>query len=116
MNTSDTNKQLSTLNDLIDYIDAEAKRNGWYAECELEHGPSHTRDNLVLTEEMQHQFILSLDRGEGIYLDWEYVDYNEYPPMRHKVSCLKTLETSAEAMEAMGRLAGRLTFLANTAM
>ena len=102
------------ISEMVDYLCAEAKRQGWYDDCNLDYEASHPFEDREVTSDMTHMFIPNFGGSEGIYLDWDAKDWNGEKPVQFRVSCWKTLETSAKAMEAMGRLAGRLTYLANT--
>jgi hypothetical protein len=100
--------------DMVEYLTAEAKRQGWYDDCALDYEASRPFEDFPVTVDMQHVFIPNFGGSEGIYLDWECIERGYGKEQRHRVSCWKTLETSAKAMAAMGRLGGRLTYLANT--
>ena len=101
--------------DMVKYITEEAKRQGWYEDCALDYEADEPFEDFPVKEEMQHIFYPNFGGSEGIYLDWKCIECGG-ERKRHSVSCWKTLETSAKAMEAMGRLGGRLTYLANTIM
>jgi len=54
--------------------------------------------------------------SEGIYLDWDGINHEDTapanPPKKQRVSCFKSLSDDLAAMERIGELAGRLTWLA----
>ena len=97
--------------DMVEYLTAEAKRQGLYDDCSLYYEASRSFEDFPVTEDIQHVFIPNFGGSEGIYLDWECFERGYGKEQRHRVSCWKT---SAKAMAAMGRLGGRLTYLANT--
>lgn len=107
-----------TLRDMLRYMVEEAKRQGWYEGCDLDYEAGWVHEDCVVDADIVHRFVPNFGASEGIYLDWEYQAYNPKTRQRetHSVTCWKTLATTARAMEAMGRLGGRLTYLANTIM
>ncbi len=119
-----------SLKDHMNYILDEARRRGWLSEETL--GPAaldYEAHYPLWADEISFPkrnaecywedfFTPVFGSSEGIYLDWDGINYEdsvgvEKEHKRQRVSCFKTLDTSLEAMERIGQLAGRLTWLSH---
>lgn len=95
----------------------EVHRRGWAKGIGLDYEagvrPLYGDDREVDCWDCWFEFVPNFGGSEGIYVDWNlrYYDEKSGNVMREYLSAFKTLDEDLPAMERMGLLAGRLTWL-----